>query len=112
MMHTNTLGIQPPYYAVIFSSRLNSENDPDYQLTARHMEELASQQPGYLGVESVRDDEGKGITVSYWKDLQAIKRWKQQVDHLSAQASGKSKWYRSYNVKISLVEKSYGFEHI
>lgn len=107
-----TPGIQPTYYAVIFSSRLSSENDSDYQLTDRHMQELASKQPGYLGVDSVRDVDGNGISVSYWKDLQAIKRWKQQVDHLAAQVSGKSKWYRSYNVKISRVEKSYGYEHL
>ncbi len=109
-MHTKTPKIQPPYYAVIFSSLLSSEDDAEYQATAGHMEKLASQQPGYLGIESVRDVEGKGITVSYWKDLSSIKQWKQQVDHLAAQAMGQSRWYRSYSVKISRVEKSYGYE--
>ncbi|QDU27599.1 hypothetical protein ETAA8_26870 [Anatilimnocola aggregata] len=55
---------QPPYYAVIFTSQL-ADHAPGYDELARRMLELAAQQPGYLGVESVRDASGAGITVSY-----------------------------------------------
>ena len=109
-MDPKTPHIQPPYYAVIFSSTLWSVDNPEYHTAARQMEQLTSQQPGYLGAESVRDTDGKGITVSYWEDLASIKLWKQQVEHLSAQASGKSKWYRNYSVRISRVERSYCHE--
>lgn len=96
-----------PYYAVIFSS-LRTEINEEYDETALEMERLAELQPGYLGHESAR--ESIGITVSYWKDLESIKNWKKQSDHLLAQKKGREKWYSAYKTRICLVEKDYGFE--
>ena len=48
------------------------------------MEELAKQQPGFLGVESARDHSGLGITISYWESLEAIENWKQNALHKEA----------------------------
>ncbi len=97
----------PPYYAVIFTS-VRTDIDEGYNEMAEKMVELAAQQQGYLGVESARND--TGITVSYWKDLDSIKKWKQQTDHLLAQQSGRQKWYETYKTRICLVERDYGFE--
>jgi heme-degrading monooxygenase HmoA len=95
----------PPYYAVIFSSHRNADIE-GYAETAVRMVELASKQPGFLGVESVRED--LGITVSYWSDLESIKRWKAQAEHREAQKMGMDKWYSSYKTRIALVERDYG----
>jgi len=72
--------IEPPYYAVIFSSRL-AGGDAGYAQMADDMVALAGRQPGFLGVESARDGDGLGITVSYWRDEQAIAAWKSDIDH-------------------------------
>ena len=96
---------EPPYYAVIFSS-LRSDDAEGYAETAARMVELAAQQPGFLGVESAR--EGLGITVSYWSDLDSIKRWKQHSEHQLAQQMGMNKWYASYMTRVALVERDYG----
>lgn len=98
---------EPPYYAVIFSS-LRTEGDNGYGEMAARMMELASQQPGYLGVESARD--GLGITVSYWRSLEEIAAWKRVVDHLEAQRRGRADWYSAYCTRIAKVERDYGFE--
>jgi len=74
---------------------------------AEQMETLAKQQEGFIGIESAREE--VGITVSYWKDLNSIKAWKENVDHLNAQELGKAKWYKSYTVRIAKVEWEYGF---
>lgn len=95
----------PPYYAVIFSSLRNADNE-GYDETAARMVELAAEQPGFLGVESVRED--LGITVSYWADLQSIKQWKAHTEHRLAQQMGMEKWYSSYKTRIALVERDYG----
>ena len=97
----------PPYYAVIFTS-LRTDGENGYNDMALQMDELAKQQPGYLGIEGARNE--IGITVSYWKDLESIKHWKQQADHLTAQQKGRSDWYSAYKVRICLVERDYGFE--
>ena len=95
-----------PYYAVIFTS-IKTKDTEGYDEMAMKMVALAQQQEGFLGVESARNE--LGITVSYWKDLKAIENWKQNLDHLDAQAKGKSKWYKNYIVRIALVEREYSF---
>jgi len=95
----------PPYYAVIFSSHRN-EGDNGYDAMANRMVELASQQPGFLGIESVR--ENLGITVSYWESLEAISNWKQNAEHLEAQRLGRQQWYSGFRVRIAKVEREYG----
>ena len=96
----------PPYYAVIFSS-LRTEGDNGYGATAARMEELARQQPGFLGIESARS--GLGITVSYFRSLEDIAAWKKHVEHAEAQRRGRADWYAAYRVRIAKVERDYGF---
>ena len=96
---------KPPYYAVIFTSN-RTEGDDGYADMSNQMLALAVQQPGFLGVESAREE--VGITVSYWADLQSIKQWKANADHQQAQKIGKEKWYSSYKTRISKVEFDYG----
>ncbi|NIN10283.1 MAG: antibiotic biosynthesis monooxygenase [Gemmatimonadales bacterium] len=81
---------EPPYYAVVFASTRTSVEE-GYGDTAERMVELASQQPGFLGVESVRDAQ-LGITVSYWESLEAIRNWRSHAEHLEAQRKGRSTW--------------------
>lgn len=96
---------EPPYYAVIFTS-LRTAGDHGYSDMAARMIKLAQQQDGFLGIESARED--TGITVSYWRDLQSIKRWKINSEHLIAQRKGRETWYSSFRVRICKVKKEYG----
>ncbi len=96
---------KPPYYAVIFTSH-RTEDDSGYGEMATRMVELASKQPGFLGIEIAKSD--VGITVSYWSDLESIKKWKANAEHLEAQRLGHQKWYSSFKARISKVERDYG----
>lgn len=95
-----------PYYAVIFSSQ-RTAGDNGYGKMAERMVELAARQPGFLGVESARDGDGFGITVSYWESTEAIAAWKDDVEHLAAQELGKRAWYEHYELKVAKVERAY-----
>ncbi len=99
----------PPYYAVIFTSRRTPEDPDGYARTAQRMEELARAQPGFLGLESVRDADGVGITVSYWDSPEAIRAWHKHAEHQLAQALGRSKWYERFALRVCRVERAYGF---
>src|SRR5262245_8507400 len=98
---------KPPYYAVIFTS-LRTEGDRGYGHTAQRMVELASEQSGFLGVESARTEGGLGITVSYWSSEEAIAAWKAQADHKIAQETGQRVWYSDYHLRVARVEREYG----
>jgi len=100
----------PLYFAVIFTSRRRatsacaSENPlPDYATVAARMVELASAQPGYLGMESVRDADGLGVTISYWTSLDAIRAWGQNLEHQFAQQAGRDHFYTAYQLRICQV---------
>lgn len=95
-----------PYYAVIFTS-LRTDGDNGYGNMADAMVASASQQPGFLGVESARED--VGITVSYWASLEAISAWKKDSAHLVAQKLGREQWYTAYKTRICKVERDYDF---
>ncbi|MCC7376479.1 MAG: antibiotic biosynthesis monooxygenase [Verrucomicrobiales bacterium] len=99
--------LQPPYYAVIFTSQ-RTPGDRGYGAMAEHMVDLAAQQPGFLGVESVRDAEGVGITVSYWENEAAILAWKRNAEHREAQRRGKDEWYAAFQLRICRVEREHG----
>jgi heme-degrading monooxygenase HmoA len=97
----------PPYYAVIFSSR-RAPLDQGYGAMAERMLELARAQPGFLGVESVRDASGLGITVSYWRDEESIALWRRHAEHLVAQERGRREWYEAYELRVARVERARG----
>jgi heme-degrading monooxygenase HmoA len=96
----------PPYYAVIFTS-LRTAGEAGYGAMADRMAELAAQQPGYLGVESVRDADGLGITVSYWHSEAAIAGWRRQSEHVAARELGRTQWYQHYELRVARVERAY-----
>lgn len=96
----------PPYYAVIFTS-IRTDGDQGYAEMADRMVELASLQDGFLGVESARNN--LGITVSYWRDLASIQKWKDHTEHLLAREKGRTEWYSQFKTRICLVERDYEF---
>jgi heme-degrading monooxygenase HmoA len=97
---------EPPYYAVIFTSK-RTEGDHGYEAMAQAMFDLALQQPGCLGAETARGADGIGITVAYFTDDASIKNWKQNAQHLVAQRLGKERWYSHYELRVAKVERAY-----
>ena len=99
----NNNGWPERYFAVIFTAQRSLSGDDIYDITADRMVLLARRQPGFLGVESVRGDDGIGITVSYWVNRDAIANWRQQAEHLAAQALGRQEFYEWYRVRVAEV---------
>jgi heme-degrading monooxygenase HmoA len=100
---------RPPYVAVIFSSVRTADGGEDDAVMADRMVELARTMPGFLGVESVRGADGFGLTVSYWSDEEAVRRWQQHPEHLVAQRLGRDQWYSRFELRVCRVERAYGF---
>jgi heme-degrading monooxygenase HmoA len=98
---------KPPYYTVIFTS-IRTEGDNDYLAMADKMVALAKKQPGFLGIESARNK--IGITVSYWISLEAITKWKLNMEHAVVREKGRNTWYKKFKVRICKVERDYDFE--
>lgn len=99
---------EPPYYAVIFTST-RTDAERGYGAMAERMVQLAAQQPGFLGIESVRSADGTGITVSYWDSERAIAGWKQHMEHQTAQRLGREVWYADFALRVAKVERASRF---
>jgi heme-degrading monooxygenase HmoA len=100
----------PPYYAALFTSVRTPDDPEGYAAMAERMVELASAQPGFLGVESVRGEGGVGITISYWDSLESVRRWGRHAEHLVAQQAGRSRWYQTFRLRVCRVEADRLFE--
>ena len=103
-MSTVTNTPKPPYYAVIFTS-IKIKEDKGYSNMSDKMVELVSKQDGFIGFESAREE--LGITISYWRDEESIKKWKANLEHQEAQKLGKELWYKQYKIRVAKVERDY-----
>ena len=99
----------PPYYAVIFTS-IRTEGDNNYGDMAVRMILLTQDQDGFLGVENARNE--IGIMVSYWRDLESIKKWKENSEHKTTRENGRKLWYTSFKTRIAKVESNYDFHRL
>ncbi len=100
----------PPYYSVIFSSQRNDLDHDNYEFMAIKMVQLAQEQQGFLGYESYRNNEGIGVTISYWETLHDISEWKRNMEHREAQKKGRELWYDAYSLRIAKIERDYFFQ--
>lgn len=99
------------YYAVIFTSIQTGEDIDGYNAMGERIDALAKEQDGYLGMDNARDSRtGLGITISYWRDMEAIRAWRGNAEHEVAQRLGKEVWYQSYRLRVSKVVRDYSFE--
>lgn len=100
--------MNPGSWVVVFVSRRSGADAEGYGAMAERMEQLARAQPGFIDMQSVRGEDGVGITVCYWQSAEAIAAWKRDVEHAAAQQRGRERWYESYAVTVARVERQYG----
>jgi len=106
----HTPAFSPPYYAVIFVSQRSPQPEDGYLEMAAAMMDRAPQMPGFLGVDTVHDRRGHGITVSYWQDEDSIRGWRQDTEHALARKKGRAQFYASFALHVAKVERAYDFE--
>ncbi len=96
--------------AVIFIAQRTSEDAAGYAKAAAAMDALASQQQGYIGMDSVRGADGLGITVSYWATDADAKSWRDHGEHALIRDAGRDRWYSEYSLHVAEVTRSYDWQ--
>lgn len=92
-------------YAVIFRAKVK-QLDATYFETATQLRQLAFEKYGCLDFHSLSEGENE-IAISYWPSLDAIRLWKENETHRTAQALGYQRWYASYEVEVVEVLRNY-----
>ncbi len=98
--------LTPPYYAAVLNENQSGVKDEEHVAPADEMVTLAPRQPGFLGLETAQDKKGDPITVSYWKDIQAIEDWMVAGDDKINNRFGIG-LADTYGIKVSHVEKAW-----
>lgn len=99
---------EPPYYAAVFTT-VRTQDQSDYSETSAHLEDLVKDVPGYLGMDHAQTPGGLGITVSYFRDADALTKWRTNAEYRAAQERGRAQWYETYALHVAKVERSHGF---
>jgi heme-degrading monooxygenase HmoA len=97
----------PGTIAVIFIAQRTLDDELGYRTAANAMNQLAAKQTGYIGMESVRGNDGLGITISYWANETAAKAWRDHSDHAAIREAGRDRWYSHYHLHVAEVTRSY-----
>lgn len=96
--------------AVIFSAQRNDMDPQGYDEAAAAMVKLAKQQEGFLGIDSSRDQNGYGITISYWRNEEAAKAWRDNEQHSAIRDKGRNIWYDHYSLQVATIKRSYDWK--
>lgn len=102
-----------PYYAVIFSftmrDGLSEQEFTSYRNLATKLMKYANEIDGFYGEDAAKGDV-LSITVSYWRDEEAIKIWREDARHIAARALGKDIWYDVVKLRVAKVERTSDFK--
>ncbi len=98
--------------AVIFEVEPAEGRKDDYLALAAKMRPLAEATPGFISVERFQSltDPGKLLSVSFFEDVAALDRWRQQPEHRGAQTAGRGGIFAGYRLRVAQVLRDYGMD--
>ncbi|WP_062270842.1 antibiotic biosynthesis monooxygenase family protein [Endozoicomonas arenosclerae] len=96
-------------YAVIFEVEFNEGCMEEYLKLGAEMRERVVQYDGFISAERFSSvvKEGKVCSLSFWESEDAIKSWKQDLQHLLCQKKGQESLFSDYRIRIAKVERDY-----
>ena len=96
--------------AVIFEVWPDAAHRQDYFDLAAGLKAELEQIDGFISVERFVSiaDESKILSLSFWRDEEAVKRWRMHADHRAAQRAGRSEVFRDYRLRVASVMRDYG----
>ena len=99
-------------YAVIFEVEPAPGRRQDYLDIAAQLRPELEQIDGFISVERFQSltQEGKILSLSFWRDEAAVTRWRRHEQHRDAQRAGRGGIFRNYRLRVAAVVRDYGLE--
>ena len=96
--------------AVIFEVWPDKDHRQDYFDIAAGLKPELEKIDGFISVERFASlvDEGKILSLSFWRDEEAVKRWRTHIEHRAAQREGRGGIFRDYRLRVASVLRDYG----
>ena len=95
--------------AVIFEVKPIEGSQEEYLQIAAKLREWLVNQEGFISIERFQSlsEEGKILSLSFWEDEAAIKKWRNVIAHRQAQKKGKDEFFESYRIRVAEVVRDY-----
>ncbi|WP_434670307.1 antibiotic biosynthesis monooxygenase family protein [Klebsiella sp. B345] len=96
--------------AVLFEADVTPAKQARYLALAAELKPLLSTIDGFISIERFQSltTEGKILSLSWWRDEQAVLAWKQNLCHQAAQQEGKADIFSAWQIRIAQVIRAYG----
>jgi heme-degrading monooxygenase HmoA len=97
-------------HVVIFEVQPKPGREQDYLAVAQQLRTELEQIDGFISVERFASlyNEGKMLSLSFWRDEAAVKRWREHVRHREAQRRGREEIFADYRIRVGAVVRDYG----
>jgi len=97
-------------YAVIFEVEPKPGRRQDYLDIAAALKSELERIDGFVSVERFQSlvNDGKILSLSFWRDAEAVARWREHERHRRAQEKGRSEIFRDYRISVADVVRQYG----
>jgi heme-degrading monooxygenase HmoA len=99
--------------AVIFEFTPAPGRFPDYKSLAEGLHDEVKDFDGFLSIERFQSisDPGKFVSLSFWRDEEAVRKWRNVQKHREAQKKGLSGIFASYRLRIAQVSRDYTMDN-
>lgn len=98
--------------AVIFELRTHPDRKQQYLDTAAALRPMLAQVDGFISIERFQSlsDPEKIVSLSFWRDEEAVRQWRQLEAHRQAQAAGRAGIFTEYRLRVAEVLRDYGLD--
>lgn len=95
--------------AVIFEVTPTAEGKEEYLKIAAELRGFLANRDGFISIErfSSLTEEGKLVSLSFWRDEQSIREWRNLMEHRTAQRKGKRSLFSNYRIRVAKVIRDY-----
>ena len=96
--------------AVIFEATPHPDRKDAYFDTAAELRPMLAQIDGFISIERFESlsTPGKVLSLSYWRDVQAVRQWRNVPEHRRAQQAGRQSIFSDYRLRVVQVIRDYG----
>jgi heme-degrading monooxygenase HmoA len=96
-------------FAVIFEVKPTKAGQEEYLSIASDLRNWLKEQEGFISIERFQslNEEGKMLSLSFWENEQAIKKWRNLMPHRLAQKKGQNEFFDSYRIRVAEVVRDY-----
>ena len=98
--------------AVIFEVWPAEGRKDEYLSLAARMRDELMKSDGFVSIERFESlyEEGKLLSLQFWRDEESVRKWRERLDHRRMQAMGRNHMFKDYRLRVASVLRDYSLQ--